>query len=178
MFQSLETPRLYLRNISEADRDFLFSQFSDIEVNRYLFDAEPLVDLQGADEIIEFYDQPEPGNRHRWIVVRKADGQKIGTCGFHLWNKHEHTVEVGYDLKPSFWGNGYMQEALKAIVRFAIDRMDIRRIDACIYPENQRSIAVVEKLGFRHTGVMKAEIFQGEEYLHAIYSLDCGHFSD
>lgn len=170
LFNNIETERLILKNIAIDDRNFIFSQFSDDVVNRYLFDAEPVTDIQGADEIIEFYIQPEPRLQNRWIIVKKADGTKLGTCGFHCWNKTDGKVEVGYDLKEEFWGNGYMQEAMKAIITFAIDEMHIKEISACIYIDNQRSIRLVENLGFVLSG-SSYELFRNREYLHNIYSL-------
>ncbi len=59
LFKELETERLFLKNISTCDRDFILEQFSNNEVNRYLFDAEPLTDVFGADDITDFYIQPE-----------------------------------------------------------------------------------------------------------------------
>ena len=54
-FTNLETEILLLKNIDVNDREFIFDMFSDEVVNKYLFDAEPLTDISGADEIIEFY---------------------------------------------------------------------------------------------------------------------------
>lgn len=170
LFKNIEAERLFLKNISIDDRDFIFSQFSDNVVNRYLFDAEPLTDIEDADEIINFYIQPEPRLHHRWIMVRKSDGRKIGTCGFHCWNRRECKVDVGYDLKEEFWGNGYMQEAMKEIITFAIDQMHIKEINACIYIDNQKSICLAENLGFVLSG-SSYELFRDKEYLHNIYSL-------
>ncbi len=68
-FNNIETERLILKNIDIEDRDFIYSQFSDKVVSRYLFDAEPLTDLQGADESVTSYIQPEPRLQHRWILV-------------------------------------------------------------------------------------------------------------
>ena len=172
-FKELETERMLLKNISCEDREFIFSQFSDDIVSKYLFDAEPLVDIQGADEIIKYYLQPDPRSIHRWILTRKSDKNKMGTCGFHCWNCNAGTVEVGYDLKETFWGNGYMQEAMKEIITFAIQNMNIKRIDACVYIANSKSIAVVERLGFSFNGVTKNVLFRGFEYPHNIYSLNC-----
>ncbi|GAP12577.1 acetyltransferase [Longilinea arvoryzae] len=171
LFTEIETDRLILKNIGTDDRDFIFAQFSDDVVNRYLFDAEPLSDLQGADEIIAFYTQPEPRSQQRWILVRKTDGAKVGTCGFHCWNPPEGKVEVGYDLREAFWGNGYMQEAMQAILAFAREKMHVKKIDACIAVENQRSIRVVEKFGFVRSGSTTL-VFRGREYPHHIYSLE------
>ena len=85
-FKELETDRLYLKNLTWDDTAFIFAQFSNDQVNRYLFDAEPLTDLQGAEEIIQMFVEPEPRPHHRWVLIRKADGAKLGTCGFHCWD--------------------------------------------------------------------------------------------
>lgn len=171
MFEGFETPRLILKNISKDDRDFIYKQFSDDIINKYLFDAEPLTDIGGADEIIDFYLQPEPRLQHRWILIRKTDGIKMGTCGFHCWNKDKGIIEVGYDLQEAFWGNGYMQEAMNEIISFAIENMNINEINAVIYVDNKSSISLAEKLGFKFYGIKRNEVFRGKCYLHYIYSL-------
>lgn len=172
-FSELETDRLFLKNISMHDREFILEQFSNIEVNQYLFDAEPLTDIFGADEIIDFYVQPEPRAQHRWILVRKSDGSKIGTCGFHCWDKTNGSCDIGYDLYPDYWGNGYMCEALKAICGFARSNMKLRSINAWISVNNEKSIKLAEKLGFSFNGLIKDEIFRGKAYPHRIFTLDC-----
>ena len=172
LFKELETDRLLLKNISFDDREFIFSQFSDDVVNMYLFDAEPLVDIQEADDIIEFYLQPEPRLQHRWILVRKADGIKIGTCGFHCWNMHDNTCDIGYDLKAAYWGKSYMSEAMKAIILFGYEQMNLKKINACIYVDNGRSIKLAEKLGFKFNGEAQNAPFRGKEYEHKIFTLD------
>ena len=58
----------------------------------------------------------------------------------------------------------------KAAFDFAKRKKFIMQIDACIYVENRKSIALVDKLGFKMTDT-KFEIFRGEKYLHNIYSL-------
>ena len=170
-YNNIETDKLLLKNIDNGDREFIFSQFSDDDINKYLFDAEPLTDIREADEIIEFYLKPEPRPQHRWILIRKADGVKIGTCGFHCWEIRNSRVEIGYDLKKEFWGKGYMYETLSKIIEFAKDSMDLKEINACIYTENHKSIRLAEKLGFVLNG-SKYELFRGNEYLHNIYSLN------
>lgn len=93
IFKSMETERLILKNISMEDREFIFSQFSDPVVTKYLFDREPLTDIEGADEILELYlSQQEPHLHHRWILIRKTDRIKIGTCGIHRWDQKASTA--------------------------------------------------------------------------------------
>ncbi len=172
-FQEMDTERLFLKNISVDDRDFIYQQFENVHVNKYLFDAEPLTDISGADEIIGFYTQPEPRLQHRWILVRKTDGLKLGTCGFHCWDKANGCCDIGYDLFPDYWGNGYMTEALQKILGFARVDMGVKLIHACIYPDNLASIRLAEKNGFVFQGKMQDEVFRGERYPHKIFTLDC-----
>jgi len=172
LFKDVETDRLFLKNISSEDIDFIYMHFSNNEVTQYLFDAEPLTDIQGADEIIKFYLQPEPRNLHRWILVKKDDGVKIGTCGFHCWNHSIGCCDIGYDLFPDFWSKGYMYEAIQAVIAFAKNEMNIKKINACIYTENVKSIKLAEKCGFIFTGQMKDEIFRDNAYPHKILTLN------
>lgn len=69
LFKNIETKRLILKNISTDDREFIFNQFSNDMVNRYLFDAEPLINIEDADELINFYIQPEPRLQHRVLIL-------------------------------------------------------------------------------------------------------------
>ncbi|MBI9015124.1 MAG: GNAT family N-acetyltransferase [Clostridiales bacterium] len=169
-YKELETDRMILENISKNDRTFIFEHFSDEVVTRYLYDEEPLKTIDGADEIIEFYLKDESCSQHRWILTRKSDGMKMGTCGFHCWDEANSKIEIGYDLNEAFWGKGYMEEAVRAIIDFVTQKKWLKQVDACIYFENKRSISLVEKLGFKLTDT-KYDVFRGEKYLHHVYSL-------
>lgn len=87
MFTDLTTERRLLRCIGYGDAAFFYRQFSDDDVNRYLYDAEPCASIEEAKEWIAFYPEPEPRNQHRWVMVRKGSGESIGTCGFHCLNR-------------------------------------------------------------------------------------------
>lgn len=173
LFDDIETERLLLKNISFDDRLFILKQFSDEVVNRYLFDAEPISKLEEADEIIDFYLKPDLQVQHRWVIVLKNNDVKIGTCGFHCWNKKEKCVDIGYDLQEEYWGKGIMAEALKAIISSCINKTGVHRINAHISVDNAKSIYLAQKLGFVFNGKTKMYSFRGKEYLHNIYTLDC-----
>jgi [ribosomal protein S5]-alanine N-acetyltransferase len=172
-FKDLETDRLILKSISSEDRDLILEQFSDDTINHYLFDSEPLSNLEEADEIIDFYIQPEPRAQHRWIIILKSNDSKIGTCGFHCWDKTNSSVDIGYDLQKEYWGQGIMTEALQEILSFALHNMGVTRIDAHIYVDNQKSVAIAQKLGLKWNGNTEMCVFRGKEYPHHIFSLDC-----
>ncbi|HBN83935.1 MAG TPA: N-acetyltransferase [Clostridiales bacterium] len=171
IYKNLEANRLTLKCISQDDREFIYRHFSDDCVNEFLFDAEPIQTMEQADEIIRFYTDPVPAFWHRWIIIRKEDGVKIGTCGFHRWDQNKDTVEIGYDMSPEYWGKGYAIEAVGRLIEFTKDVLGVKKVHAHIYIQNDRSVNLVKHLGFKPTG-KKNEIFRGKPYLHHIYTLE------
>lgn len=170
-FRELETNRLVLKNIGRSDCEFMLRQFSNDKVNRFLFDAEPFSSIEEAEELIAMYLKEESQGPHRWIITRKDDGERVGTCGFHCWDREAGSCHIGYDLYPEFWKQGYMAEALAAILEFGKNEMLLKRIEAHISTENVDSIKSAERQGFVDSKVRYMGRFRGKEYLHAIYVL-------
>jgi ribosomal-protein-alanine N-acetyltransferase len=170
MFHDLDTERLLLKSISADDLEFVYRQFSDPDVCRYLFDADPFSARQEAEELIAFYTAPEPRNQHRWIIQTKADNHRIGTCGFHCWNRGSGRTDIGYDLIRPSWGKGYAGEAVREIIHFAFDTMHVTAIRAQISVENQQSIALAMRLGFVDQEPVDVP-YHGRMYPHRYYVL-------
>ena len=172
MFIDLETKRLALKCIGYDDADFFYKEFSTDAVNAYLYDADPCTSIEEAKAWISFYVKEEPRNQNRWIMILKNTGEKIGTCGFHCWDRQEHTVEIGYDLQPEFWRNGYSYEALQEIIKYASQQMKVKKIYAHISVDNIASINLVLKLGFTKTQADYYEEFRNKKFLHNVYLLE------
>jgi ribosomal-protein-alanine N-acetyltransferase len=169
MFTNLETSRLVLKCIDHSDRDFIFEEFQNDFINRYLFDAEPMADISQADELIDFYTMVEPRKQNRWVVIDKTTHTKLGTCGYHLWNPDKKEVEIGFELMEQYNGKGYMLEAAKAIIEFAKHKMRVERINAIVHINN-KCRQLVERLRFIKVGEEETE-FRGQIYLHYAYVL-------
>jgi [ribosomal protein S5]-alanine N-acetyltransferase len=163
-FPSIETARLLLRPLAAGDLDFVFQHFSDPKVGRYLVDEEPLTTWAQAQEIVDFYVSPGARTYNRWVIVRKLDGQAIGTCGFHRWSKQHNHAEVGYDLTPPAWGQGIMTEAMTAVRDHGFARLKLNRIEALVHPDNAPSIRLLERLGFQKEGLLRQYCRQGDMY--------------
>jgi [ribosomal protein S5]-alanine N-acetyltransferase len=171
-FPTLETDRLFLRLLTLEDTDFIYRQFSDPKVNEYLMDEPPVANIEEAQGIINFFLEPEGKNRNRWGIIRKADQRMIGTCGFHRWEKSYFRSDIGYDLTPDCWGQGYMTEALRAMISSGFERMNLNRMDAMVYVGNPRSFQLLEKFGFQREGILRDYFYlNGIFYDHYLYSL-------
>lgn len=161
---SLETSRLLLRPLSADDVDFVFEHFADPDVNRYLLDEESLTTHAQAQAIVDFYLAPGTKSYNRWIIVRKLDQLPIGTCGFHRWHAAHHRSELGYDLAKSSWKQGVMTEALSVVLQYGFEHMQLNRIEAFVYPDNDASIRLLERLGFCKEGLLRQCFRQGSVY--------------
>ena len=168
MFIDIETKRLVLKCIDQSDRDFIFEEYQNDFITKYQYDEEPMTDIKEADDLIEFYNMKEPRNQNRWAIIDKNRKNKMGTCGFHLWDKERNEVEIGFELMEKYNGKGYMTEAVEAIIEFAKIQMKVDIIKAVVYVENDKCKRLVERFGFKK--VDKEEcIFRGKIYLHDIY---------
>jgi ribosomal-protein-alanine N-acetyltransferase len=170
VFTNIETNRLVLKCIDPSDRDFIFEEFQNDFINRYLYDEEPMTDISQADKLIDFYTTVEPRNQNRWILIDKTTNTKLGTCGFHLWNPDTKEVEIGFELMEQYNGKGYMREAVEAITEFARNKMKVKIINAIVYIENKNCTKLLERQGFIKVGEDEIE-YRGQIYLHNIYVL-------
>ncbi|HNX00112.1 MAG TPA: GNAT family N-acetyltransferase [Candidatus Cloacimonadota bacterium] len=152
-FPVLTTERLILRQLADSDAEAFYELYSEPEVPKFLdWDGPGSVDV--ARMIIEYFnEQYRKRETIRWAVVSKETDKLIGTCilcGF--WRNS--IADIGYDLAKSEWGKGYMQEALKAILKWADDDLNFHRIQAQVRPENQPSQKLLNRLGFVEEGLV------------------------
>jgi len=66
-----------------------------------------------------------------------------------------HKVELGYVLARKFWRQGYMTEAVRAVVSWAIKDADVYRVWAVCDIENVASARVMEKAGMQREGILR-----------------------
>lgn len=171
MFENIDTKRLLLKCVDQSDREFIFEEFQNDFINQYLYDEEPMTDIEQADDLIEFFNRKEPRNQNRWVLIDKLENKKMGSCGFHLWDREKNKVEIGFELMPQYNGKGYMTEAVKAIIEFARIQMKVHKIIAIVSIDNSKCKRLLEKFGFLI--IDKEEcLFRGSKYLHDIHELE------
>ena len=145
-FPTLETERLYLRELTLEDARDVQEHFADPLVTEHM-DIEPCTDLESAREIVLFH------LHHtgvRWGVFNRRTERLIGTCGFHGWNTAGARAEIGFDLRREHWGQGLMKEAVIAALQFGFGRMSLVSVCADVDPLNTRSTGLLLRLGFEH----------------------------
>ncbi|MDD5369870.1 MAG: GNAT family protein [Anaerolineaceae bacterium] len=154
LFPRLETERLMLREITRADRESVFRIYSDEMVTDTLT-IPPLKSLYESENLIIGWDEQfEHKQGIRWGVIDKDENCLIGTCGYQAWQRSMRG-EIGYDLGRACWGKGLMGEALNSILAYGFEEVGLNRIEAFVDPANDRSIHLLNRMGFRREGLLR-----------------------
>lgn len=166
--KTLHTNRLLLRAPVEEDQASIFAIRTDESVNKFIDRPLP----QSMDEAAAFIRKVsascEEGKSYYWAITLKETNAFIGTIC--IWNLSEdrQSAETGYEMLPSFQGNGYMSEALEVVIRFAFDSAGINTLEAWTHKDNTASTALLLKQGF----VLQQSREDPENKDHLIYKLD------
>lgn len=154
-FPLLETDRLLMREMVEADAPTLFEYYRDPEFTRYVpFNTHK--SIEDSRDFISFWrNLYQQKNSIRWGIELKETKQLIGNAGLVFWKRDIRCAEVGYHTGQPYQGRGFTTEVLSAMVDFGFEFMNLNRIEGCIYPGNDASARVMEKLGFKKEGVWR-----------------------
>jgi ribosomal-protein-alanine N-acetyltransferase len=153
-FPSLETERLILRQLTSADREVIFQNYSTLESTQFIM--EPLTTLEQADEILQdFIEGFKLGRNLFWAVELKKNHAFTGTVCFESFEWGDLRGEIGYDLSKGFWGQGLMTEALQVVIDYGFECLGLNRIDGYVDVENASSIKVLRRLHFTEEGVLR-----------------------
>jgi ribosomal-protein-alanine N-acetyltransferase len=147
----LDTERLILRPLEQADAEDLHAVHSDPSTFEYIGSAP----AQSLDEtrarIARVAASFEEHGFAMAAVVERASGRVIGDCGLQLLEGGPD-VEVGYRLGRPWRGRGYATEAAGAWLAYGFESLDLDRVVAVAWPENTASWRVMEKCGMTLAG--------------------------
>jgi RimJ/RimL family protein N-acetyltransferase len=96
--------------------------------------------------------QKIPRSQYIWVITLKKTTEFVGEIGMSLSSKKYSKGEIHYSLLPHHWGNGYATEAVKQIIKFGFNTLQLHRITAGVAIENTVSIKLLEKVGMTREG--------------------------
>jgi ribosomal-protein-alanine N-acetyltransferase len=172
LFPTLHTPRLQLREVTLSDAPAIFKMRSDKRVMRYMA-MPPPKDISEAQQQIQKYLQGYQQNEAiRWVIcLREQPDELIGTVAFWKMDKANHRAEIGYTLQYDYWRQGIMSEAIGAAMEYCFRVLNFHSIEANMYPENEESRGLVEKLGFVQEAYFRENFYCKGRFLDSlIYS--------
>lgn len=168
----IETERLLLKEITPAIWNYMYTHLTD----------EELISAWGLPSEQRLLEEKEKvkkgGENYRasfkyFLMVEKETGITIGSIGYHTWAVAHNRAEIGYGLESeNYKRQGYMTEAMKAVLKFGFGEMRLNRVEALLSPENIASKKLVERFGFRYEGLLKEHYYRKGVYEDsAVYAL-------
>ncbi|WP_294372517.1 GNAT family N-acetyltransferase [uncultured Clostridium sp.] len=160
---TIETERLVIRKFRKGDETDMYNNWaSDKKVTKYL--KWPPHKSKGMSEcyvkwVIKNYDKDKEGIVYDWIIELKDIGQAIGTIGVVAIDTYVESIQIGYCIGSNWWHKGIMAEALREVIKFFMEYVGVRRIEARYDSRNVNSGKVMQKCGFKYEGTLRcAEI--------------------
>ncbi len=143
------TQRLALRRWRPEDLGDYMEFAGDPHV-MLLSGVKPAANLEEGEAMF----QASLKNRNCFAIVLKQSGKAIGQIKFQKEYRQprKNTLSVAYELNRAYWGQGYMPEAVNAMIRYAFEGKKLEALTVSHFTVNQRSRRVIEKCGFRHEG--------------------------
>ena len=159
----ISTDTLTLRFLSEADLPAAYDIFSHPEVMRY-WSYPPWTEKSQAERwLIHTQEGYRNGDALQLGIVRRADHILLGTCTLFQFHSASRRAEIGYALGRPYWGVGYMNQALQALLRYAFQTRELNRLEADIDPRNVASAKTLERLGFQKEGHLRERWIVNDE---------------
>jgi RimJ/RimL family protein N-acetyltransferase len=164
----IETPRLQLRSVGEADIPELVPLIGAREVAATTLRIPHPYEEKHARA---FLASVAKENELRLAIRLRSDGRLCGGVGLHPETPHHH-AELGYWIGVPYWGNGYATEAAKAVVRYGFEHLKLNRIFAHHFKHNPASGKVLRKIGMKHEGCMRQHVLKWGQFVDLeLYSI-------
>ena len=145
-----ETERLVVRELAADDAEALYDMHRSDEVMRWL---DRTLSTGPADELVRLAQWRARCEAPYGFfgIEEKATGTLAGVLVFKPFDDLPY-VDLGWRLRPSFWGRGYATEAGRGAIEWAFGELGLEEVAATTLPDNVRSRAVMERLGMTFAG--------------------------
>ena len=161
-------------------REFVANDWSDVLAYqrdpRYLrlYPWTDRTETEVRDFVQMFLDQQaeRPRRKFQLAITLLDSGRLIGNCGLRRKSENDWEGDIGYELSPEYWGQGYATEAAQAMVDFGFRELALHRISSWCIADNIASVRVLERLGMRLEGrSQENEYFKGRWWDTLLYGL-------
>jgi len=168
-FPILQDESVILKQLTREYGVDVLKHFSNEEVNKFV-DFDKMSTIEETNEIIDWgLSLFKNNNGILWGIFRKSDNVFMGQLNYVLrvdnnFEGKKHRAEIGFDLSPSFWGNGYMSASIKLANNYVFNEMGMNRIEAIVHPLNTRAHTTLRKIGFSKEGILREYVLYHNNY--------------
>lgn len=176
----ITTERLRLREFAQDDwRAVLDYQRDPRYLRYYPWSDRTEDDARAFVQMFLDWQREQPRRRFQLAIIRRDDGRLIGNCGIRCAPDNGAEADIGYELNPDCWGQGYATEAAAGVVQFGFGVLGLQRITSWCIADNEASARVLERLGFRfEQRLRQQEYYKGRWWDTLTFSLPADEWQD
>lgn len=166
-----ESTRLLFRELNETDFNFFYELLSDIKVMKYAYSdrftcrEDALTNLRKR-----LQSQNDKDQGTLFVAIHRESGKMIAIVDYdvHIKNSYGGIFEIGYFLKPEYWGVGYGLEMAHALTDFLFSTFNIHKVIASCNEANQSSERIMQKLGMTKEAVFRKVRYKNNQWVDEI----------
>ncbi len=169
MAHFLESERIFFREVSETDTNTYGNDYykwmQDQEVNQYM---ETRFRCQSKDDILNYIKKMSNDSTQFFFAICLNEiniPSHIGNIKLGPVNWYHRNADISLFIgRKDLWGKGYGTEAINLITDFAFKRLNLHKVKAGIYVDNEASHKAFEKAGFAQSGFLMGDRFLDGKY--------------
>lgn len=157
--------KIYLRQIQLTDcTETYVNWLNDTQVNQYLETKWQKQDLSTITEFVN--SQIKSDGSVLFAIIENTSLQHIGNIKIGPINKNHNHADISYFIgDKSMWGKGIATEAIRLIVKYGFEDLNLHRIEAGAYCRAIGSWKALEKNGFKREAIFREHVFFVNEYI-------------
>jgi RimJ/RimL family protein N-acetyltransferase len=150
-----------LRPVSENDVPLFVRWINDPEVRQFILRTFPLTEGEEKEYVASLAKK----SNQDMVLVIEVKGQPIGLMGLHRIDWVSRVATTGAIIgEKQFWGKGYGTDAKMALLDYAFNTLNLRKIMSAVKAFNARSLAYSLHCGYRVEGRLKRQFFVNGRY--------------
>ncbi|MDR1598617.1 MAG: GNAT family N-acetyltransferase [Oscillospiraceae bacterium] len=164
-FKKIAGGQVYLSPINADDAETYAKWLNNKETTHFLNIYSHALPLAAERDALE-----KISREHNYAIVRASDDILLGNIGFHGIKHINRTAIIGIFIgEPSQWGKGYGTEAMKLLIEYGFDTLNLRNIMLLHFADNDRARRCYEKVGFREIGRRTGAVYRDGAYIDEVF---------
>ena len=154
----LSSDKLLLREFSESDWETVFNyQNNPAYLRYYPWEKRDARDVKKLIKSFIRWSEEKQRSKFQLAIINKSQNNLIGNCGIRKTSIESLEAELGCELNPDYWSNGFAIEAMRMIINYGFHELKLHRVWTQCVSENQPATRLVQKLKMRQEGLFREQ---------------------
>lgn len=167
---SLKTERLVIRPLSEGDADAIYKNVKEYDIAKWTINIPHPYPKDGAIKFIkQTKELMKKGKSYELAIQIESTKKVVGVISLMKVDRRHKNAELGYWVAKKFWNRGIATEAASKVMDFGFQVLNLEKIYAKCFHNNEASRKVMEKIGMKLEGKFCHEVFKENKFIDTIY---------